>query len=152
VNAYLPISGRSRIAVKATATRANGTEEDTQRPADDAEALVKLAERNTKVADALRFLNMGGWSNLYKAWEIVSDAAGDYRAVVRNGWAAKRDQSRFTGTAQSRRALGDEARHASAKKKYEGPQNPMTLKEAQDFVRSTIRAWIGTLWCSPDPW
>ncbi|MDP9458250.1 MAG: hypothetical protein M3Q60_21300 [Actinomycetota bacterium] len=53
------------------------------------------------------------------------------------------DQSRFTGTAQSREELGDEARHAS--EKYKPPTNPMSLNEARAFVKSVIRAWISAL-------
>ncbi len=39
--------------------------------------------------------------------------------------------------------LGDQARHAS--EKYKAPRDPMTLDEAQGFVRSVIRSWIATL-------
>ncbi len=77
------------------------------------------------------------------AWKIVCDAAGGAHAVVINGWAFERDRSRFTGTAQSREELGDDARHTS--ERYRAPQDPMTLREAQDFVRSVIRSWISTL-------
>ena len=108
-----------------------------------AETLADLADQNEKVADALRFYQRGDWINLYKAWEVVCDAAGDMRQVIKNGWAAEPDRGRFTGTAQSRAELGDEARHAA--EKYKAPENPMTLNEAQDFVRSVIRAWVATL-------
>ena len=79
----------------------------------------------------------------YKAWEVVCDAAGGLHQVVKIGWAAEPDRSRFTGTAQSRDELGDEARHAS--EKYKAPKDPMTLYEAQGFVRAVIQAWITTL-------
>jgi hypothetical protein len=83
------------------------------------------------------------WINLYKAWEVVCDAAGDLHQVVKNGWADEDERRRFTGTAQSRAELGDEARHAS--EKYRAPKNPMTLYEAQSFVRSVIQAWVQAL-------
>jgi hypothetical protein len=85
----------------------------------------------------------GDWFNLYKAWEIVCDAADGSHAIVGNGWAAERDRRRFTGTAQSRTELGDEARHAS--ERYKAPKDPMTLNEARAFVRSVIRAWVSTM-------
>ena len=143
VGSSVTISGRSRMSVKPTVIRADEAGEDALQPPDKAEALVNLADRDTKVADALRFQERGDWFNLYKAWEIICDAAGGSHEVVRNGWAEERDRRRFTGTAQSRAELGDEARHAS--EKYKAPQNPMTLDEAQGFVRSVIRAWIDTL-------
>ena len=74
---------------------------------------------------------------------MVCDAAGGSHAVVNNGWAVEPERSRFTGTAQSRAQLSDEARHAS--EKYKAPKNPMTLEEARELVRSVIQAWVGTL-------
>ncbi len=81
--------------------------------------------------------------NLYKAWEVICDAAGGLHQVVRNGWTDDDERRRFTGTAQSRDELGDAARHAS--EKYKAPKNPMTLDEARAFVRSVIEAWVRTL-------
>jgi hypothetical protein len=132
-----------RDQVRATIIRADGTREDVSQPSDSAAALVSLADKNEKVADALRFYASGDWINLYKAWEVVCDAAGGTHAVVKKGWATERDRSRFTGTAQSRAELGDEARHAS--EKYNAPKDPMTLDEARGFVRSLIQAWVSTL-------
>lgn len=132
-----------RDQVKATLIRADGTREDVSQPSDNTEALVNLADQNVQVADALRFYERGDWINLYKAWEVVCDAAGGTHAVVKNGWATEQDRNRFTGTAQSRAELGDEARHAS--EKYKAPNPPMILNEAQGFVRSAILAWINTL-------
>lgn len=144
VGSSVTISGRSRISVKATVIRADGTVEyDAPRRLDDAKSLVDLADRDDRVADALRFYERGDWINLYKAWEVVCDAAGGTHAVVNNKWAADDERRRFTGTAQSRAELGDEARHAS--EKYKAPEDSMTLDEAQAFVRSVIQAWIGTL-------
>ena len=74
---------------------------------------------------------------------MVCDAAGGMHNVVKNGWAKEPDRSRFSGTAQSRTELGDEARHAS--EKYKAPKDPMTLDEARGFVGSVIRAWVATL-------
>jgi hypothetical protein len=144
VGASVIISGRSRVSIDATLIRADGTVEgDAPRRLDDAEALVSLADRDDRVADALRFYERGDWINLYKAWEVVCDAAGSLHQVVKNGWATESDRSRFTQTAQSRAELGDEARHAS--ETYKAPKNPMNLEEAQAFVRFVIQAWIRTL-------
>ncbi len=136
------VEGRSRMTGKLTVGETDETT-DVLRPPSGAESLVHLANQNEKVADALRFYERGDWVNLYKAWEVVCDAAGGLHQVVKNGWAAEPDRSRFTGTAQSREELGDDARHAS--ERYEPPANPMSLDEARSFVKSVIEAWISRL-------
>jgi hypothetical protein len=135
------VQGRTRITAKPTVVDEYGTVKATPQPPPS--KVEDLADRDDRVADALRFFERGDWINLYKAWEVVSDAAGGPYAVVSNGWADEAERRRFTGTAQSRDELGDEARHAS--EKYRAPKNPMTLGEAQGFVRSVIRAWVATL-------
>jgi hypothetical protein len=134
--------GRSRMTAKLSVGETGGTVNVPQPPS-GAESLVDLADQNEKVADALRFYERGNWINLYKAWEVVCDAAGGTHAVVNKGWADVAERRRFTGTAQSSEELGDEARHASQRCK--APKNPMTLYEAQGFVRSVIQAWVQTL-------
>jgi hypothetical protein len=143
------IEARSRVTAKLTVGDHDVTEDASQPPSEVA-ALANLADQNEKIADALRFYERGDWINLYKAWEVVCDAAGGSHEVVNKGWAAERDRSRFTGTAQSRTELGDEARHAGdearhASDKYQAPKDPMTLDEARSFVKSVILAWVGTL-------
>ena len=74
---------------------------------------------------------------------MVGDAAGGAHAIIANGWADRTEQGRFTGTAQSKDELGDDARHAS--RKYKAPKNPMSLDEARAFVKSVMKAWAKTL-------
>lgn len=136
------IGGRSRVSAKPTVIR-EGDSPDSPRPPSEAESMATLAERNARVADSLRYFARGDWANLYKAWEVVGDAAGGARNIVTNGWATRGTQSRFTQTAQSRKALGDEARHAIDKQ--DPPKNPMTLDEARAFVKSVMEAWAKTL-------
>jgi hypothetical protein len=144
VGMSLTISGRSRVTAKPTVIRADGTVDAAPHPPDNAEALVNLARRDKRVADALRFYEGGDWINLYKAWEVVCDAVGNEHTLLKKGWVAKKTKDRFTHTAQSRVVLGDEARHASTKK-YPAPKNPMTLEEARAFMKSVIQAWVNTL-------
>lgn len=106
---------------------------------EDIEKTMKLVSRDLRFEEALYFLMKSNWINLYKAWEIAGDVAGGAHQLIKNGWADEEEQGRFTGTAQSKGELGDEARHAS--EKYKSPKNPMPLSEAQDFVRSVILAW-----------
>lgn len=136
------VEGRSRVTANVSVANQDGTEGSARSPS-EVEVLVALADQNEKVADALRFYERADWVNLYKAWEVVCDAAGGLHEVVNKGWASNDDRRRFTGTAQSRSELGDEARHAS--ERFNAPKNPMTLDEARTFVRSVIRAWVSTL-------
>jgi hypothetical protein len=136
------VEGRSRMTGKLIVGEM-GENIDVLRPPSGADSLVNLSNQNDKVADVLRFYEKGDWVNLYKAWEVVSDAAGGLHQVVENGWATESDRSRFTQTAQSRAELGDEARHAS--ERIKAPKNPMNLDEAKRFVKSVIQAWVRTL-------
>ncbi len=137
-----PIETRSRVSLSTTIIK-EGVATEPPQPSDDPDALVTLAEQDERVADALRFFARGDWVNLYKAWEVVGDAAGGAHAIIANGWADRTEQGRFTGTAQSKDELGDDARHASGK--YKAPKHPMTLDEARAFVKSVIEAWAKTL-------
>jgi hypothetical protein len=135
--------GRSKVPASFMVTREGDVAKPSQTP-NEAESLVDLAEQDERVANTLRFFQKGDWINLYKAWEIVARyVAGGAHDVVKNGWATRDDQNRFTGTAQSRRELGDEARYAS--EDYKPPKKPMTLDEAWTFVNSVIEAWVQTL-------
>jgi hypothetical protein len=136
------IEMRSRVTGKLTVGE-TGETMDVLRPPSGVDSLVNLADQNAKVADALRFYARSDWFNLYKAWEVVRDAAGGETELIKKGWATKAQRRRFTGTAQSRAELGDEARHA--REKVQPPKNPMSLEEAQAFVRSVIEAWVRTL-------
>jgi len=111
--------------------------------AEEMKSLIILTERNQNVAGALHFFTKGDWISLYKAWEIARDAADGYRGLINKGWAQKHEQNRFTGTAQSREELGDEARHAS--EQYKPPKDPMSLNEARSFVRYTLQAWTNSI-------
>lgn len=142
VTSSVQIGGRSRVSVKPTVIR-EGDSPDAPHPPSEVESMFALAERDQRVADALRYFDGDDWVNLYKAWEVFRDAAGGEHILIRNGWTTKKAKNRFTQTAQSRKALGDEARHAS--EKYEAPKNPMTLDEARAFVKSVRGEWIRTL-------
>jgi hypothetical protein len=99
--------------------------------------------KNPLVKDALRFYRKGDWVSLYKAYEIVSDAVHGKREIVRRGWIPKESINRFTQTAQSRKALGDDARHASVK--FHPPKNPMKIDEAKTIIGDLLLKWIDSL-------
>ena len=47
---------------------------------------------------------------------------------------------RFTGTANSRRAIGGEARHGHDR--FDPPKTPLPHKEAHDLVLGLVRRWL----------
>lgn len=136
------MEGRSRISARPTVIRA-GTSTNTLSPPSEAESMATIAERDDRVADALRYFAKGDYPNLYKAWEVVGEAVNSEHNIIKKGWATKKTKDRFTRTAQSRKVLGDEARHAIDKQ--DPPKNPMPLDEARAFVKSVMEAWTKTL-------
>jgi hypothetical protein len=100
--------------------------------------ILKLAGKKP-VSDVLHFLTLQpNWWNLYKVFEVVEDDVNGrvYKLVDEQ---KLRD---FKSTAQSRNHLGDEARHASSKKKYSGPLIPTSFEEAQELIRQLVEKWL----------
>jgi|WetSurMetagenome_2_1015567.scaffolds.fasta_scaffold00675_15 hypothetical protein len=77
------------------------------------------------------------WINLYKIFEIIKDNIGEKKII---GFLTRPEINRFTGTAQSKAQIGDEARHASDK--YKGHSQPMTIQEADALIKRLIINWI----------
>jgi hypothetical protein len=105
--------------------------------------VLRASTKNSVVVDALRFFRKGDWVSLYKVYEIVRDDVGGNPAISDRGWLTKPTRSRFTGTAQSREALGDEARHAS--RNYRPPKKPMQIREARAIIGDLLLKWIDSL-------
>lgn len=102
-----------------------------------------VAEREPAVRDALHFFKQPTWWNLYKAYEVIRQDVGGDHALKETCFVPGADLGRFTGTAQSRTHLGDDARHGVDP---DPPiPNPMTLHEAQTVIERLIRAWIDAI-------
>ena len=107
-----------------------------------AESLLAVADQDAKVKESLRMLGSlePTWANLHKVFEIIqSDIGGQ---MYKHGWVTKKEGNRFTQTANSALAIGDAARHPVDEKKYQPPQNPMSLSEARSLIRSLISKWV----------
>jgi hypothetical protein len=101
---------------------------------------LNVAQKFEEVSHALRIWEKGplDWINLYKIFEIVeSDVGGK---IYQQEWITKADANRFSQTANSAEALGDEARHA--KQHVPAPPIPMTLQEAQHNIKELLIKWI----------
>lgn len=92
---------------------------------------------NPHLAKAARLLARQGdsWMGLYKVHECIRDAKFD---VVKSGVCSKAQLSRFTHTANSFAAIGDDARHASVD--GTAPNSPMSLAPARAFVQKLLLA------------
>ena len=73
------------------------------------------------------------WVTLYKIYEIIRDNIREKKIIQ---ILTKNELSRFTGTAQSRGQIGDDARHAA--KKFIGHPQPMTIEEANELIKKLI--------------
>jgi len=105
---------------------------------------LRLHLAHPELARAQRFLRgEPDWPAMYKAFELARAAAGGKREMATRGWATANQQARFTHTADSLTAAGDSARHAV--ERTNPPKNPMTVREAQDFVIRLIRDWSNSL-------
>ena len=133
---------RFKADVKATLIKPDGTEEKLQpQPIKLLEHGFLVAKKDKNVAEALSiFGNLeNNWANLYKIYEIVlSDVGGK---IYQSEWVTKDDVNRFTQTAQSVEAVGDNARHYNPKK-YKRPENPMSLPEAKALISTILEKWI----------
>lgn len=137
---YVYLSGAIQMRSKVSTAKLtiNGKEETPQipRPA----LWAAIAKDDEKVRQALRFWVKGSenWADLYKVHEVIESDVGD--AIYTNGWASKIEVTRFTRTANSVEALGDQARHA--KKYAESPPKPMTIQEAKRLIKRLLEKWI----------
>jgi hypothetical protein len=106
--------------------------------------LLRLQAGNPHVRLALHFLNgEESWFDLYKAYEAIRDGSGGEERLTEKGWAARNQIRRFSGTANSYAAVGDAARHAQPR--WRPPKHPMTLAEADEFVRGLLSRWLAEL-------
>ncbi len=131
--------GRARVKGSIRAIGPNGQPIETEQEHTIIKTL-RASQQHQSVGDALRFFRKGDWSSLYKAYEIVEDHLPKNQGITSNGWLTKTSIERFTRTAQSRYAIGDEARHA--KQKYAPPRKPMSINEAKALIGDLIQKWI----------
>jgi hypothetical protein len=98
-----------------------------------------LVRSETNVAKVIRLIatRPSDWVNLYKVMEIVK---GDAGSALMHTWASKRALGRFTNTANTAHATGDDARHAGDS--FQAPAVPMTLTEAHTLIGGLARKWI----------
>jgi hypothetical protein len=136
---FLEASIKSRSSVSAEVTLSGGTPAPQPAPPKDTTFAAIVAQAEVYVRRALAFFDRDhSWVNLYKVYELIrADVGGE---MFIKGWTTKGEANRFTQTANSAGAVGDDARHAV--EDTQPPKKPMALSEAEQFVRSLLAAWI----------
>lgn len=100
--------------------------------------VLEHALTNKNIGRAFRLFSgvQADWSSLYKIYEIIEINVGK---VWTRGWVSKDEINRFTQTANSTAALGDDARHSNYK--VPAPAEPMSLDEARTLIRKLLTKW-----------
>ncbi len=120
--------------------RKDGTVEEFHQ-ADPIPPLIMLAQKNNNVGIVLRLLGSGNydWVNLYRIYEIIKADMGGVNSIVNKQWTTNKVIARFTHTANSPDASGDQSRHGKGEP---APKDPMSLVEAKSFIEGIIHNWI----------
>ena len=104
------------------------------------ESWMKLAEEDETVKNVFRQITEfdRNWINLYKVYEIVNKDAGKKKIQQ---WT-KDKIGDFKRTANSERAIGDDARHGVDQHKHAPPKEPMSLYEADALIMTLLQKWL----------
>jgi len=105
--------------------------------------LLQLAQANAAIAKVLRLLSAAdamSWVGLYRLHEVIEADIGGQHKLEKQGWGSADDPRRFKHSANSVQVGGDKSRHG--REPYVPPKNPMTLAEAEAYVRYIVQAWL----------
>jgi hypothetical protein len=87
--------------------------------------------------------------SLWKVYEVIRDAVGGgdkgrgKAQIEGRGWATPEEIDGFRGVHYPT-VLGDEARHGVEPKDRPAPTVPMSLAEAQQFIRRILKHWLAS--------
>lgn len=119
-----------------------GGDEDGEKhqPADRTYEWTKLAIDDPKVAELAELLENGeSWVNLYRIFEFIRDNVEGDGNITSNEWWSNNEKDLFTFTANSRDAIGNDARHADQRP---GPEDPMSHAEAKRLIGTLVDHWL----------
>jgi hypothetical protein len=111
-------------------------------PADNVSQLLKVALQDEAVETALRQFGVGehNWVSLYRILEVIEGDVGGLKEIRDRGWVSMKSIKRFKSTANSCKAVGDEARHGI--ENTQPPKDPMSLSEARSFISQILHNWL----------
>jgi hypothetical protein len=104
------------------------------------EEWLATARNSGPLTDALRLfaLQRDEWAALYKILELAR--ANLSPGIEERGWASGAELRRFTHTANSAEAIGDDARHSRGQ--FKAPSRAITLAEGLELITRILRNWI----------
>ncbi len=138
VNVF-PEPGEFRIKGGAVLVTASGSAPTLPPPAESNRWLT-MAAADATARQVLSLLSKDPctWVELYKVMEVLE--AHDGMPLASSLGISNNELSRFSQTANSVHAIGDDARHA--KNSIPAPKKPMTLPEAKRLIFNWARAWL----------
>lgn len=136
VNASVTFACRSKVRATLKIDGLGSTVESVTQ----AQLLLQAAQTNRHLRIALLLLAMPhvSWPHLYRALEEIEASLG--RKVHEVGVCSSQERERFTRSANSGEVAGKDARHRVGK--FDPPPQPMTLNDAQAFVRLCLDATL----------
>lgn len=135
VNLAATITSRSRLTATLTTAR---------EPQVTQTIAARVATNAMQDNDRARAVTIFGrdaldWRDLFYVFEVAEAALG---SALYDGTVSRAEIRRFTHTAQSPSALGEEARHGH--ERTEPPANPMPFDEARSLVGRILKLWLGS--------
>ena len=128
------LSGRGKLRVDTIVIGPDGRPVPSSPPQpSEVQKWFALAENDGLLDDALIYFGRAtNWFDAYKTLEtLILRFGGGEREFLALGWASENEITRLKHTANAA------ARHA--KRKFEPPRNPMTLKEARALLERLLR-------------
>ncbi len=140
---WVEVAAYGRYSVSTTIVKANGTVQEQEiRQADPIQDWIAIARHDTNVATVLRLFNKNlDWVNLYRIYEVIESDIGGINNIIKEEWTTKKTIERFTRTANSPDAIGDQARHGNGGR-ITPPKDPMTLPEAKSLIETLFHQWL----------
>lgn len=128
------------VRSKARATLSDVGAENADPAETQAQLLLKAAQASRHLRIALSLLAMPhvSWPYLYRALEEIEAFLG--KTVHEAQICSSNERVRFTRSANSGEVAGKDARHRVGK--FEPPPQPMTLRDAQSFIRRCLDATL----------
>jgi len=138
INLQVRIECRSRVYATLRINGRSGEESA-------AETSFKLADTNEPLKRALYLYGTveHDWRGLFMVYEAIRDDHRGTAALEATTLIPASKLDAFTGTANSYKALGKDARHGSVKSGYSTTK--MTLSEARALIRKLFESWIANL-------
>ena len=119
----------------------DGTTETIKPSADRTYERTQQSLEDEKVQELARIQSQGdSWVNLYCIYEYIQDNIDSDRNIIEQGWWSSGQKDSFKRTANSRGAIGDEARHGH--KQILSPDEPMSHNEAVRFINELVDNWL----------